>query len=90
MEGEHFGIAVAEMARAGCLPLVHASGGPVEIVDAEPALLWTTPADAAVRLRALLDAPACAEALAAALTRRAARFAPETFVARVRESVAQL
>ena len=39
MPDEHFGIAVAELLRAGCLPFVHASGGPLEIVGgaAEPA-----------------------------------------------------
>jgi len=32
MENEHFGIAPAEFQRAGCIPFVHRSGGPVEIV----------------------------------------------------------
>ena len=30
---EHFGIAIIEAMAAGCLPVVHASGGPLEIVD---------------------------------------------------------
>jgi hypothetical protein len=32
MHGEHFGIAVAEMLLAGCLPFVFNQGGPVEII----------------------------------------------------------
>ncbi|MDQ6864922.1 MAG: glycosyltransferase [Thermoproteota archaeon] len=32
MPNEHFGIAVVEAMAAGCLPVVHASSGPMEIV----------------------------------------------------------
>ena len=37
---EHFGIAVAEMVRTGCIPLVHNSGGQVEIVRRDPRLIF--------------------------------------------------
>jgi glycosyltransferase involved in cell wall biosynthesis len=33
MPNEHFGIAIIEAMAAGCLPVVHASGGPLEIVE---------------------------------------------------------
>ena len=33
MEGEHFGMATAEMMRAGCLVFAHRSGGSLEVVD---------------------------------------------------------
>ena len=33
MPDEHFGIAIIEAMAAGCLPVVHASGGPLEIVE---------------------------------------------------------
>ena len=33
MPSEHFGIAIIEAMATGCLPVVHASGGPLEIVD---------------------------------------------------------
>lgn len=35
MPNEHFGIAVVEAKAAGCLPVVHASFGPMEILAAE-------------------------------------------------------
>jgi glycosyltransferase involved in cell wall biosynthesis len=33
MPNEHFGIAVVEAMASGCLPVVHASGGPLEVVE---------------------------------------------------------
>ena len=33
MPSEHFGIAIIEAMATGCLPVVHTSGGPLEIVD---------------------------------------------------------
>ena len=37
---EHFGIALVEAMKGGCVPLVHASGGPAEIVPTE--LRWNS------------------------------------------------
>jgi glycosyltransferase involved in cell wall biosynthesis len=39
MRGEHFGITVVESMSAGCVPVVHDSGGPKEIVGSS-GLLW--------------------------------------------------
>jgi glycosyltransferase involved in cell wall biosynthesis len=39
MEGEHFGISIVEAMSAWCVPVVHDSGGPKEIV-AESGFLW--------------------------------------------------
>jgi glycosyltransferase involved in cell wall biosynthesis len=50
---EHFGIAVAEMVAAGCLPLVPNDGGQVEIVNNLPSLVWETPEEAAQKLSTL-------------------------------------
>jgi len=44
--GEAFGIAVAEMVKAGVVPFVHREGGPAEIVGDER-LVYVDPADAA-------------------------------------------
>ena len=84
---EHFGIAPAEILAAGCLPFVHDSGGPVEIVGAHPDLVFDTVADAAERIgRVLADAE-----LERALRRHAAarrqRFTAAAFCAELRAIV---
>ncbi len=87
-EGEPFGIAVAELVRAGCVPFVPAVGGPAEIVD-HAGLTWVDEADAVARIDRMLRAPA---ALAGARTHLAARaplFGTAAFVTGVRALVAE-
>jgi glycosyltransferase involved in cell wall biosynthesis len=57
MENEHFGMAVAEMLLCGCLPLVHRSGGALEIVEDEPALTYADESEAVARMLHLLAHP---------------------------------
>lgn len=40
MEGEHFGITIVEAMSASCVPVVHKSGGPREIVNEELGFSW--------------------------------------------------
>jgi len=40
MQNEHFGITVVEAMSASCVPIVHDSGGPAEIVDAVSGFRW--------------------------------------------------
>jgi alpha-1,2-mannosyltransferase len=40
MKGEHFGITIVEAMSAGCVPVVHDSGGPKEIVNGELGFRW--------------------------------------------------
>ena len=40
MKGEHFGITIVEAMSASCVPVVHDSGGPKEIVNEETGLRW--------------------------------------------------
>jgi len=40
MEREHFGISIVEAMSALCIPIVHDSGGPKEIVDGRVGFLW--------------------------------------------------
>jgi glycosyltransferase involved in cell wall biosynthesis len=77
---EHFGIAPAEMARAGCIPFVHSSGGQVEIVDRDPRLCFTTAEDATAKILAVLRNPRLQEELRTAVYRRSDRFTPEAFM----------
>ena len=84
---EHFGIAPAEMARAGCIPFVHASGGQVEIVDEDPRLCYTTAEDAAAKILAVLRDRQLQDELRTTVRARSQRFTPEAFVAGLLDTV---
>ena len=86
MRDEHFGIAVAEMVRAGTIPFVSAGGGPVEIVGTDT-LCWSDPTDAVAKIRALLHSPERQSALCQHLAGRAALFSAERFCAALRALV---
>ncbi len=89
MHGEHFGIAPAEMVRAGCIVFVPNSGGQVEIVGDAPLLRYESDADAVEKIaRVLEDASQQAE-LRAHLAKRAALFSPEHFMRELRALVNQ-
>jgi len=60
-EGEPFGIAVAELAAAGCVPFVPACGGAAEIVG-DAALTYGDEADAVARIDAFLRREAVEQA----------------------------
>ncbi|HOW84476.1 MAG TPA: glycosyltransferase family 4 protein [Candidatus Aminicenantes bacterium] len=83
---EPFGIAAAEMVRAGQIVWVPDRGGQTEIV-ADPRLIYAGPDDAARRVLAVLDDPGLEAELRARLERRAGDFAPESFVGGVRRIV---
>jgi glycosyltransferase involved in cell wall biosynthesis len=55
---EHFGMAPAELQRAGCIPFVHDSGGAVEIVAADPRLVFDSVQDAAEKIARVISNPA--------------------------------
>jgi glycosyltransferase involved in cell wall biosynthesis len=80
MEREHFGMAVAEMARAGCVVFVHDSGGQVEAVGDIAELRWRTADDAVERIRHVTSTPALQEEFSARLRCHAERFSSERFV----------
>jgi glycosyltransferase involved in cell wall biosynthesis len=88
MPDEPFGIAVAELVRAGCVPLTRRSGGVVEIVPDER-LHFDSPAEAAARLRDLIASRELCEELRGTLRRRAEALAPERFVAQIRALVGE-
>jgi glycosyltransferase involved in cell wall biosynthesis len=79
MEDEHFGIAVAEMVRAGCIPLVHDSGGPVEIVGGHGELRFRTAEEGAAALRAVMADGPLQDRLLSSLAQQRERFSVETF-----------
>ncbi len=80
MVGEHFGIAVAEMARLGCVCFAPEDGGPAEIL-ADPALLYASPGDAADKICRLLADPEALARTRERLQARAAAFTAARFTA---------
>ena len=84
MVGEHFGMATAEMTRAGCLVFAHRSGGTPEVLNDADALLWLTEEDA---VRRITDLPADPDKLRSRLRTHTQKFSTENFVERFREIV---
>ncbi len=89
MVEEHFGIAVAELALAGCIPFVHDSGGPPAIVGGEPALRFSTREEAVNRMDAVLADEREQQAIRARLAAHVQRFNADEFIAGVRDVVAR-
>jgi glycosyltransferase involved in cell wall biosynthesis len=86
MREEHFGMAPAELARAGCIVWVPRGGGQMEIVDREPALMYESDDDAVDKIVRTLGDPAEQERLRDVL-RGTERFSTAHFVKRVRAIV---
>jgi len=88
MREEHFGMAPAELARAGVIVWVPKGGGQMEIVGNEPALMYDSEDDAAPKISAVLADPSAQVRLRGALAARAEMFSTGRFVREVREIVA--
>jgi glycosyltransferase involved in cell wall biosynthesis len=86
-EGEPYGIAVAEMVRAGCIPITRRSGGPPEITGEDERLRFDSAEEGAARLLALMRSEDDRNQIRAQLRRRAPTLAPEAFVRRIRDWV---
>jgi glycosyltransferase involved in cell wall biosynthesis len=87
MEDEHFGIAVAEMARSGCIPFAPDSGGQVEVLGDER-LLFRSADDAVSKILRVTGDPVLQRELAAVLAAGADRFDYAVFRERVRALIA--
>jgi glycosyltransferase involved in cell wall biosynthesis len=86
MANEHFGIAIAEITRAGGIPFVPADGGQVEIV-ADERLIYHSEPDAVAKILAVLDDPATQVELRRHLAARQPLWSKDTFVTRIRAIV---
>ncbi|WP_332816238.1 glycosyltransferase family 4 protein [Ramlibacter sp.] len=84
--GEAFGIGVAELVKAGCIPFVPACGGPAEIVGL-PELCWSTIDEAVRRIDRVLRDPQLQASLRRQLAQRGGCFGVDTFH---REFLAQI
>lgn len=86
MKGEPFGIAVAELQSAGCVVFADGEGGPAEILGG-PETLYRDEADAVQKILAVTRSPRMQAELHAAAKSRARLFAPDRFMAGIREAV---
>jgi len=87
MEHEHFGMATAEMLRAGCVVFPHRSGGSIEVVGHDDRLLWETDDHAVARIAAVARDAAMRDEIRWNLQRQARRFSPQRFSAETVEIV---
>ncbi len=78
MEGEHFGITVVEAMSASCVPVVHDSGGPKEIVNYGIGFRWRTMED----IPKMVD-EAMGKSPSSACRQRAEEFSVERFQKRL-------
>lgn len=88
MREEHFGMAPAEMVRAGCIVWVPDGGGQVEIVG-DKRLTYGSIEDAVAKIAGTLRDPEEQARLRAHLATRAPLFSTERFVQQVRAAVAE-
>jgi glycosyltransferase involved in cell wall biosynthesis len=89
MLDEPFGIAVAEMVRAGNIVFVPTTGGPAEIVGERPELRWSDADDAVAKIGAVVRDASRQSALRRHLAGRAALFSAERFCTELRALVRQ-
>jgi glycosyltransferase involved in cell wall biosynthesis len=88
MADEHFGIAVAELATAGCVVLVPDSGGPAEIVE-DARQIYHDAADGTQKLIDIVTTSRLQEELHLKARGRGLRFSPENFVRKIQQVVAE-
>ena len=87
MEEEHFGMAVAEMVRAGCIVFAPNNGGPVQILGGDERLLYSSVQDAAEKIGLTMLRRERQKELRDFLAARSAQFSAEHFVHQFRELV---
>jgi glycosyltransferase involved in cell wall biosynthesis len=87
MREEHFGMAPAELARAGVIVWVPRGGGQMEIVGREPALMYGTEDDAVEKIAAVMANPAEQQRLLQHLAVVSDQFSTTRFMQQVCEIV---
>jgi len=87
MVDEHFGIAIAEMVRGGCVVFVPRSGGQMEIVGQEDRLLYETNEEAIAKILRIMRNPREQHRLRRYLNSRKELFSTERFMLQMQEIV---
>jgi glycosyltransferase involved in cell wall biosynthesis len=83
MENEHFGIAIVEAMAAGCVPVVHDSGGPREIVIPSVGYRWRTVNEATSQITTLMQDDGLRDKLSKAAETRSEMFSSQRFEDRI-------
>jgi len=86
---EHFGIAVAEILLAGCIPFVYNSGGPSEIVGYDPRITYSSGGEAVSKILSVMNDSVLQEEIRSSLESRAGLFTAERFMQEFRTIVAR-
>jgi alpha-1,2-mannosyltransferase len=76
---EHFGITIVEAMAAGCVPVVHNSGGAREIVSEVVGYKWDTIDEAVRQVSTLIENDGIRKPLSEAASSRAEGFGPDVF-----------
>lgn len=87
MREEHFGMAPAELARAGAIVWVPRGGGQTEIVANESTLMFSSEDEAAQKIVNTMTNPGEQERLRTLLAARAGQFSTDRFMHQVRDIV---
>jgi len=89
-ENEQFGIAVAEMVKAGCIPFVPSTGGQREIVGDSEELLFDDESQAVERIAGVVSRPQVQHRLRGSLASRGRMFSASRFMAEIREAAREM
>jgi glycosyltransferase involved in cell wall biosynthesis len=87
MVGEHFGIAPAELQRAGCITFVPDDGGPVEIVGRDERVIYHSVDDAVEKIDRVLSDNHLRETLVRDVNGRKEIFSEDRFMQEIVEAV---
>ena len=87
MLDEHFGIAVAELVRAGCVVFVPEGGGQVEIIGHQPALKYNSDEMAVEQICRVLENNSLQVSLRNRLAELSENFTEQEFMRQLRETV---
>jgi len=89
-ENEYFGISIVEAMSSGCIPVVHKSGGPLEIVTSEFGYFWETADQAAAQIAEVLSNEDLRKVRSKAAEERAKYFDARLFEERISRVVTDL
>lgn len=84
---EQFGIAIVEAMAAGCVPVVHDSGGPREIVTSDVGFTWKNTDEAISQIASLFAHEHLRVELSKRASDRATQFSSDTFESKILETL---